>query len=57
MMNWFKDRSVPVSSWEKLSPEEREGKFAIGVLTKAQATELTEVYKQLIEQLQQRGGE
>ncbi len=57
MMNWFKDRAVPVKTWEKMSAEEREGKFPIGVLTKTQAPELTEVYNQLIEQLQQRGGE
>jgi 2-oxoglutarate ferredoxin oxidoreductase subunit beta len=57
MMNWFKDRAVPVNAWEKLSPEEREDKFPIGVLKKTQATELTEVYKELIQQLQQRGGE
>ena len=49
MMNWFRDRAVAASSWEKLSPEERKGKFPIGVLRKVDAPELTEVYAKVIE--------
>lgn len=52
MMNWFKERSVSQKDWEKMNPEEREGKFPVGVLTKTEAPELTEVYGQLIEKLQ-----
>jgi 2-oxoglutarate ferredoxin oxidoreductase subunit beta len=49
MMNWFRDRSVPVSSWDKTAPEERKGKFPIGVLKNVEAPELTEVYAKVVE--------
>lgn len=55
MMNWFKDRSVPVSSWDKMSAEERADKFPIGVLRKLEAPELTEVYAKLIERAREGG--
>jgi len=54
MMNWFSYRSVPASSWDKMSPEERQGKFPIGVLRNIEAPELTEVYAKVIERA--RGG-
>ncbi len=57
MMNWFKERSVMKGSWEKMSPEDREGKFPIGVLAKGEAPELTEIYAELIDKIQQRGEE
>ncbi|MGE5578515.1 MAG: 2-oxoacid:ferredoxin oxidoreductase subunit beta [Bacillota bacterium] len=55
MMNWFKDRAVTSSNWEQLSPEERKGKFPIGVLRKVEAPELTEVYGKVIERAQEGG--
>ncbi|HOV65657.1 MAG TPA: 2-oxoacid:ferredoxin oxidoreductase subunit beta [Bacillota bacterium] len=55
MMNWFKDRAVPKASWEKLSTEERDGKFPIGVLVKREAPELTRVYAELVAKIEQRG--
>jgi len=57
MMNWFKERAVPKASWDKQSVEEREGKFPIGVLTKIEAAELTQVYAEHVEKLTQRGEE
>ena len=57
MMNWFKDRSVMKASWDKMGPEEREGKFPIGVLAKSEAPELTEIYAELVEKIRQRGEE
>ncbi|MBP8613296.1 MAG: 2-oxoacid:ferredoxin oxidoreductase subunit beta [Firmicutes bacterium] len=57
MMNWFKDRAVPKASWEKLSAEEQDGKFPIGVLVKKESPELTRVYAELIEKIEQRGEE
>ncbi len=55
MMNWFRDHSVPVRTWEKLGGEERKDKFPVGVLTQTSAPELTAVYQELIEKLQKRG--
>lgn len=49
MMDWFKERSVPASSWEKMTAEERKGKFPIGILRNTEAPELTEVYSRVIE--------
>ena len=57
MLNWFKDSSVPVSSWDRLGPEEREGKFPIGVLKNVQAPELAEAYAKLIERAKEGGAQ
>lgn len=57
MMNWFRDHAVPVSTWEKMPPEEREGKFPIGVIKKVDAPEFSEVYSGLIEKVRERGDE
>ncbi len=55
MMNWYKEHSVTIRAWEKMSSEERKDKFPIGILSETQAPELTEVYGQLVKKLQQRG--
>lgn len=57
MMNWFKERAVPISSWKNLTPEQRSGKFPIGVIRKVQAPELTQIYSDLIEKVRKRGEE
>ena len=49
MMNWFRDRAVSASSWDKMPPEEKKGKFPIGVLRDIDAPEITEVYAKVIE--------
>jgi len=55
MLNWFKDRAVPSSSWEKMPLEEREGKFPIGILKKVELPELSEVYEDLIRRVKEGG--
>lgn len=44
MLNWQKDHSVNVAQWEKMSAEEREGKFPIGVLHTVDKPEFVEAY-------------
>lgn len=57
MLNWFRDRAVPASSWDKTALEERPGKFPIGVLKDVEAPELTEVYAKVIERAQKGGAQ
>ena len=57
MLNWFRDRSVLVSSWDKMTLEEREGKFPIGVVKDVQAPELTEVYAKVIARAKEGGAQ
>lgn len=57
MLNWFKDRAVPASSWDKMGAEEREGKFPIGVIRETEAPELTQVYAKLLEKAQKGGAQ
>lgn len=57
MLNWFKDRAVPSSTWENMSPEEREGKFPIGIFKNVEAPELSQVYTDLIKRVQRRDEE
>ena len=48
MLNWMKDRAVPGSSWDKMAPPEKEGKFPIGVFANKPSKELTKVYDELL---------
>ncbi len=57
MMNWFKDSAVPYAAWTKMTEEERSSKFPIGVIQKAEANELCQVYQELIERVRERGEE
>jgi 2-oxoglutarate ferredoxin oxidoreductase subunit beta len=51
MLKWMKDSSVTVAAWEKLSPEEREGKFTRGVIADRELPEFIEAYDELGERL------
>lgn len=47
MIQWQRDAGVALSKFEKLSLEDREGKFPIGVLHQSMAPEYTEEYAKL----------
>jgi 2-oxoglutarate ferredoxin oxidoreductase subunit beta len=51
MLKWMKENSVPVSAWDKLSPEDREGKFTRGVIVDRELPEFIEAYDRLGERL------
>jgi 2-oxoglutarate ferredoxin oxidoreductase subunit beta len=53
MLAWMKENSVPVSAWEKLSPEKRAGKFTRGVIVERDIPEFIEAYDRLGERLTQ----
>ena len=56
MMEWQRDHAVPVQAMAKMSPEELEGKFAIGELYRSTAPEYTAEYDKLIARVQKKGG-
>jgi len=47
MLRWMKENSVPVSAWDKLPPEEREGKFTRGLISERELPEFIEAYDEL----------
>lgn len=49
MLTWQRDHGVPVARYNKLSPEEREGKFAVGVLMENDYPEYIEQYQHIID--------
>ncbi len=51
MMEWLRDQTVPVAKWERLSPEEREGKVRTGIIVDVDKVEYTETNDKLIESL------
>lgn len=54
MMEWQKEHGVPLAAFEKLTPEEREGKFPIGVLSERDdVKEYTEAYDEIIAKAQE----
>ena len=53
MMNDLKDRAVPVTAAEKMSPEQLEGKVLIGVLYKESKPEYIEGYRKLVASVQE----
>jgi 2-oxoglutarate/2-oxoacid ferredoxin oxidoreductase subunit beta len=53
MMRQLKDNSVSLNGVEKLSPEEREKKIIRGILYDVEKPEYTQLYEQLIQQVQQ----
>ncbi len=53
MLKWMKDSAVPVNAWDKLSPEEREGKFTRGVIVDKELPEFIASYDELGERLTQ----
>lgn len=52
----MRDHAVPGSSWDKMTPEEKEGKFPIGVLVNKPSQELTKVYDELLAKAAAEGG-
>ena len=49
MIKWQRDHALPLAAFEKLSEEQKAGKFPIGVLYKAEGVkEYTEAYDELI---------
>jgi 2-oxoglutarate ferredoxin oxidoreductase subunit beta len=55
MMRQLKDGSVSLTAAEKMSPEERHAKIVRGVLHEVDKPEYTQLYEQLIQQVQQTG--
>ncbi|MBU0675151.1 MAG: 2-oxoacid:ferredoxin oxidoreductase subunit beta [Proteobacteria bacterium] len=49
MLNWFKDRAVPVGTAADLSPGELDGKFSIGVLADVDKPNFHEEYRKIQE--------
>lgn len=55
MMKWQRDHAVPVAAAAKLSPEQLQDKFIIGVLHKSEAPEYTKQYDKVIFKAQKGG--
>jgi hypothetical protein len=55
MMEQLRDSVVSVEKWEKMSDEERKGKFRTGVLKDIEKPEFTAEYAKLIEQMKPEG--
>jgi 2-oxoglutarate ferredoxin oxidoreductase subunit beta len=49
LMEWLRDNTVSVEKWEKMTPEEREGKVRTGVIHDLERPEFTAEYAKLIE--------
>ena len=47
MMNWLRDSSIPVKKAEKMSPEELDGKFPIGVLAHVEKPNYIHEYQKI----------
>ena len=55
MMQWQKEHAVPVAAAAKMTPEQLEGKFTIGVLHESKAPEYTREYDKVIAKAQTGG--
>ena len=55
MMQWQKEHAVPVAAAAKMTPEQLEGKFTIGVLHESKAPEYTSEYDKVIAKAQKGG--
>jgi 2-oxoglutarate ferredoxin oxidoreductase subunit beta len=55
MMEWLRDNTVPVAKYEKMTPEEREGKVRTGIIVDLDLPEYTEQYDRLIESVKAGG--
>lgn len=51
MMKWLKENTVPLSSYNRLSPGERKGKIRTGVLVDIDKPEYTSEYQKLIDRV------
>jgi 2-oxoglutarate ferredoxin oxidoreductase subunit beta len=49
LMEWLRDNTVSIEKWEKMTPEEREGKVRTGVIHDLERPEFTEEYAKLVE--------
>lgn len=56
MINWQKEHGVPVKAWEKLSEEQREDKYPVGILSQIDYPEYTAEYQKIIELAQAKKG-
>lgn len=54
MLEWQKQSGVPKEKYERLAPEEKVGKYPIGLLHVAQAPEYCETYAALLKERQQK---
>jgi 2-oxoglutarate/2-oxoacid ferredoxin oxidoreductase subunit beta len=52
MLEWQKDHAVPIQAVDKMTPEQLEGKFTIGVLVDQKRPEYTHEYNRLCLQVQ-----
>ncbi len=52
MLKWQKESAVDIKKWERLSPEDREGKFPTGVLYHENRSEYSRLYDKVIEKAQ-----
>lgn len=50
MIKWQRDHAVPIKAVAKMTPEQLEGKFPIGVLHKSEAPEYVAEYQKVIQQ-------
>ena len=55
IMQWQKEHAVPVAAAAKMTPEQLEGKFTIGVLHESKAPEYTREYDKVIAKAQKGG--
>nr|WP_320147286.1 thiamine pyrophosphate-dependent enzyme [uncultured Anaeromusa sp.] len=55
MMQWQKEHAVPIAAAAKMTPEQLEGKFTIGVLHESKAPEYTREYDKVIAKAQKGG--
>lgn len=52
MLKWQKDTFLTADQYNRLSPEERQGKFVRGILVQREQPEYTELYEQLVRRVQ-----
>ncbi len=57
MLEWQKDNAVNISRWKDMTPEEREGKFPIGIICQDERPEYAERYQEVINKAQMKGVE
>jgi 2-oxoglutarate ferredoxin oxidoreductase subunit beta len=57
MLDWQQDHTVNINKWDKLSEEEREGKYPTGIIHQEEKvdSEYTSRYQQIIKNLQKEG--
>ena len=56
MMKQMKERAIPIKDYEKLSEEERKGKYKRGIFKEEKKIEYTEAYQMLVDRLKAQSG-